>query len=317
VSEKRSLRKDILEQRNNQGSKEMMEKSKRIEERLFEMAQFKEAQTIMFYASFKSEVKTESMIRKALALGKRVVLPILETQRGELIASRIQDFDQDLQPGAYGILEPKQTQPVDPSKINMVILPGIVFDTRGHRLGYGGGCYDKFLNKINSQTLLVGLAYELQLANEVPNECHDIPAHKIVTEERVIDCLPVGRHDKGGRFGDPRNPKGVGIHPQPTWAGGKDPAIFGSKAERIGISPPTPGSFPKKGKYHCPKRKRGTSPLYPHRYFPTLYTPTSLFTPGSGRKPHRARGSRCKRADSCAAKGSRDESRRLHNCPGH
>ncbi|MDI6822312.1 MAG: 5-formyltetrahydrofolate cyclo-ligase [Actinomycetota bacterium] len=194
---KRSLRKDILEQRNNQGSKEMMKKSKKIEERLFEMTQFKEAWTIMFYASFKSEVRTESMIRKALALGKRVVLPILETQSGELDASRIQDFDQDLQPGAYGILEPKQTQPVDALEIDMVILPGIVFDERGHRLGYGGGCYDRFLNKINPQTILVGLAYELQLVNEVPTAPHDIPVHKIVTEERIIDCLPVGRHGKG------------------------------------------------------------------------------------------------------------------------
>ncbi|MEW6188605.1 MAG: 5-formyltetrahydrofolate cyclo-ligase [Actinomycetota bacterium] len=197
MPKKRYLRKEILGQRDDQGSEEIAEKSKRIEERLFEMAQFKKAQTIMFYASFKSEVKTESMIRKALALGKRVVLPAFKTKKGELVASCIQDFDQDLQPGAYGILEPKQTRPVDTSEIDMVILPGIVFDERGHRLGYGGGCYDRFLNKINPQTTLVGLAYELQLVNKVPNVPHDIPVHKIVTEERVIDCLPVGRHGKG------------------------------------------------------------------------------------------------------------------------
>jgi 5-formyltetrahydrofolate cyclo-ligase len=158
--------------------------SAEIEARLFSLAEFRDAATVMFYASFQSEVETHRMIRRALAEGKRVVLPVVKGKELELL--EIENFDRDVASGAWGIPEPTSGKHAQIKDIGLIILPGAVFDAKGNRIGYGAGFYDKLLPLYRGRT--VALAFELQIESAVPAAVHDIPVQKIITEKRVIDA---------------------------------------------------------------------------------------------------------------------------------
>ncbi len=136
----------------------------------------------MFFASFRSEVETAPMIRKALASGKRVILPKVAGK--ELSLFEIKDFDKDVAPGAWGIPEPRERFPARLDEVGLIIVPGAAFDERGNRIGYGAGFYDKLLLAFKKPT--VAVAFEVQIVHSVPIDSHDVPVQKIVTEKRVI-----------------------------------------------------------------------------------------------------------------------------------
>jgi len=161
-----------------------MAKSREIEERLFSLSEFKSARVILFFASFRSEVDTGPMIRRALAFGKRVVLP--KVKGTELVLYEISDLDKDVSPGTWGIPEPHEPRPVMLEEIDLIIVPGAAYDEQGNRAGYGAGFYDKLLPTFKKVT--VALAFEFQIVPNVPTEMHDIPIKKIVTERRVIEA---------------------------------------------------------------------------------------------------------------------------------
>ena len=104
-------------------------------------------------------------------------------------AVHIENFKDDLVPGYCGILEPtaqRAAQHVFPSeKIDVVIIPGSVFDERGGRFGYGGGYYDRFLEKI-PKAIRIGLAFDFQIVKEVPLQSHDEILDYIVSEQRIV-----------------------------------------------------------------------------------------------------------------------------------
>ena len=130
------------------------------------------------------DLELQAAMSRALAEGKRVVLPRVKGKELELL--EINNFDGDVAPGAWGIPEPEKGTAVELGSIDLVIVPGAAFDSRGHRIGYGGGFYDRMLPRYSGMT--VALAFELQIVPEVPVDPHDIPVRKIVTEKRVIDC---------------------------------------------------------------------------------------------------------------------------------
>ncbi len=165
-------------------------KSREIEERLFSLSEFLSAQVVMFFASFRSEVETAPMIRRALHLGKRVVLPRVEGK--ELGLYEIHDFGSDVETGVWGIPEPKTNIPAALADVDLMIIPGAAFDKQGNRLGYGAGFYDKLLPAFGKVT--VALAFEAQIVNEVPTEKHDVPVQKIITENRIINTAKSREH---------------------------------------------------------------------------------------------------------------------------
>lgn len=187
ANQKEDLRKEILKARNNLNKQEILKKSQAIEKRLFSLDEFKEAKVVMFYISFGSEVNTHFMVEDSLKIGKKVAVPFCKTESQELAASFITSFREDLEAGAYGILEPKKMKRAETplSQIELILIPGLVFDLGGHRLGYGQGYYDKFLKEIPGVTV-VGLAYELQIVERLPRFPHDIAVSKIITEARLI-----------------------------------------------------------------------------------------------------------------------------------
>lgn len=180
---KKILRNQVLDSRSALSSEERKGKSREIERRLFSLPEFQESRTILFFASFRSEVETGDMIRRALAGGKRIVLPKVNGK--ELLLFRITDFDNDLAAGAWGIPEPVKGTPADLQEIDLIIVPGAAFDEQGNRIGYGAGFYDKLLHGFNKP--MVALAFELQIVPSVPADQHDVPVRKIVTEKRIIE----------------------------------------------------------------------------------------------------------------------------------
>ncbi len=188
---KRELRKQILAERMALSNEEATAKSQKIAKKLEELPEFGKAGLIMFYLDFRNEVQTTELLKRALAEGKRVVIPITVRETSTLIPSEIINFPDDLTSGTWGILEPKKecVRPIDPSEIDMVIVPGVSFDPKGNRMGYGGGFYDRFLLRTKPGATFVALAFELQIRENVHPEEHDHPVHYVITEERAIKCF--------------------------------------------------------------------------------------------------------------------------------
>jgi 5-formyltetrahydrofolate cyclo-ligase len=148
---------------------------------------FRLAGTVLLSLAFRSEWETRPLLRTALALGKRVAAPRVNTAGRMLEAYAISDPGRDLGPGFRGIAEPLPHCPaLALDAIDWVLVPGVAFDTRGHRLGYGGGYYDRLLPLLRDDAHRVAGAFDLQIVDRVPIAPHDRPLDAIMTEARII-----------------------------------------------------------------------------------------------------------------------------------
>lgn len=181
---KNQLKKDILEKRNSLTKQEILEKSELIKNNLFRNKFYRESKSVMFFVSFNSEVYTHEMIKEALK-SKRVIVP--KVVEHEIEPSLIIDFDSMVSSGRFGILEPIEAMKVAYDNIDLVVVPGSVFDLNGHRIGFGLGFYDRFLHKV-SRSVKIGLAFDFQIVDKIPHEEHDVPVDFIVTDKRIIEC---------------------------------------------------------------------------------------------------------------------------------
>lgn len=188
MSVKEKIRQEMLGLRRSQRKKERLEKSRAIKRKLFSLEDFVEARTVSFYLSMESEVQTYQMVTEALTIGKKIVVPCINTAQGRLTLSEVKDPDKELVPGPYTILQPgeKYCRPVPLDQVDLMILPGLAFDHRGHRLGFGKGFYDKLLSQKREGTMCVGLAFQFQVLDEIPALSHDVPMEIIITEKIVI-----------------------------------------------------------------------------------------------------------------------------------
>ncbi|AGB41752.1 5,10-methenyltetrahydrofolate synthetase [Halobacteroides halobius DSM 5150] len=181
-------RKKVLTKRDRLTKEKRLKKSKQIKKYLFQQVQFKVADRIMFYISFRSEVETELMIKGALDLGKEIVVPIINQEERKMELSLLNNYDQELKHGTYGILEPKDNyiRSVSPKMLDLIVVPGVAFDAYGNRLGYGGGYYDR-LFAIVKEVPRIGLGFELQIIDKVITENHDFAVDKVLTEREVYN----------------------------------------------------------------------------------------------------------------------------------
>ncbi len=186
---KKVLRKKLLKKRDRIDPEEKKTREAAIRRRFYASADFKNAKSILLYASFRSEVNTLPCIKHALELDKVVILPRVEKRTGRLRLFRIHSLD-DLEPGYMGIPEPaiKRTREKRLRDIDMVVVPGAGFDTSGNRIGYGAGYYDKLLSGSGRHLVTAAFAFEEQIVRKVPGEEHDVLMDKIVTEKRTINC---------------------------------------------------------------------------------------------------------------------------------
>ena len=158
--------------------------SRRITERV--MPLFKDAKTVMCYLSAFNEPDTFEIISLLLSQGKRVVVPVTDTNACTITPSYLTSLD-GLRSGSYGIAEPSEYAPADAADIDISVIPGIAFDRSGMRIGFGKGYYDRFLSEFRG--LKLGLCYEFQLYDSVPHDRHDIPMDIIITEGNIYNDL--------------------------------------------------------------------------------------------------------------------------------
>lgn len=185
---KRLLRQKMRPLRDSLSPEERRERSRRIFSGLESLPLYREAGLVLYYASFGSEVDTWEMMDHSLRSGKRIALPRVEETSLGMVAFEVKDLDRDLQPGYRGIREPQAegTRPVKAEELRLVVAPGLAFDERGYRLGYGKGYYDRFLASLSLRVPSVGLAYDLQIVEALPVSSRDFPLDFIVTDQRII-----------------------------------------------------------------------------------------------------------------------------------
>jgi len=164
------------------------EKIARIENRLFEFANFLEANIVLLYINSTSEVNTLKIIERCFNYNKIVILPAFDTTKHEMILMKIDNLNTDLTPGPRGILEP------DPSHCNVVpiecidiaIIPGVAFDEKGGRIGFGEGFYNRLIAKLPETTRKIAIAFEEQIVEHVPMDSRKHNLDIIITDQRTI-----------------------------------------------------------------------------------------------------------------------------------
>ncbi len=193
---KKRLREKLLKRRDSIPPDQKALKNAAIEKKLFELDEFQKADILLMYVSFRSEVDTRTCLNDVLSMGKRLILPVVDTRHSALKLYEVKS-PSELTPGYMGIPEPdiRENRKVSIADVDLVIIPGTGFDIEGNRLGYGGGYYDRLLGYESRQLanaenhiLTVALAFEEQIEDEIPAEPHDIKVDIIITDKRVVRC---------------------------------------------------------------------------------------------------------------------------------
>ncbi len=162
--------------------------SRLIQTKTLELPQYLAARSIALYRATQNEVETGALMDHALRQRKKVFYPQFSGKEPAVFAQVFSE--QDLIPGPLGVAEPSGDTRLSQADAEtlMVIVPGVLFDCRGNRLGRGGGWYDRALRWLGGRGVYVGLAYEFQVVDRVPLQSWDEKVHYVITESRVIDC---------------------------------------------------------------------------------------------------------------------------------
>ena len=188
---KNTVRLEAYEKRNNQIDKDYL--SQLICQKIIDQPSYQCAKTVMWYVDCRSEVRTQTCLKRELKQGRRIVIPYCTQDDygyNQLGLWRLHDFS-ELVSGRWGILEPPKMRWSEPEKqvsieeLEVVIVPGVGFDRCGGRLGNGQGYYDNFLKQIGGNTLLQGVCFESQLFDRIPMAETDVPMDFIFTQSAI------------------------------------------------------------------------------------------------------------------------------------
>ena len=152
-------------------------------ERLCALREVKEARILALYCSTEDEVRTDELIERLLKDGKRVGVPLISEK--EMVFVEIGSLA-ECQPGSFGIREPAYSpeKVLCPEEIDVAVFPGLAFDTKKNRLGYGGGYYDRYF-AVHPSIVKLALAFECQIFEKLPHGTNDLKVDRIITENRV------------------------------------------------------------------------------------------------------------------------------------
>ncbi|MEY4579233.1 MAG: hypothetical protein RL701_3936 [Pseudomonadota bacterium] len=151
--------------------------------RVLELPEFASAGTVIAFSAIQKELDPAAVLAHAITMGKRVGLPCVVEDR---LILREQTDPGALVEGAFGVLEPPATAAIiDPQTVDLVLVPGLAFDARGHRIGYGRAFYDRLLPLL-PRAFRVGIGFDFQLVPELPNEDHDIPLQCVISDARTL-----------------------------------------------------------------------------------------------------------------------------------
>lgn len=179
---KKVIRKEIFRRRKEADTAQIRQNSKAICEKVCGLPEFSEAEWIYLYIDCKNEVMTGDIMQEALRQGKRIAAP--KVIGSDMIFYEIHSAD-DLEPGYFGIMEPVKELPEAECEDAFLVMPGVAFDSKKHRAGYGGGFYDRYLS-VHPGLFKAAVAFEFQMMEQVPTEPTDILPDIVITEKRII-----------------------------------------------------------------------------------------------------------------------------------
>lgn len=185
---KSALRKRLHAERNALALADRERLSEAIVGSILALDEYRRARTVLGYMTFGSELMTGAFADDALKSGKILVLPFVRRADNRLGLYRVRDLGADLAPGPWGILQPRpdNCEPVELSAVDFVLVPGLGFNAKGDRLGYGRGYYDRLLAGRRPGTALVAGAFHLQVVDRIPVEAHDVHVDKVVSERSTF-----------------------------------------------------------------------------------------------------------------------------------
>jgi len=179
----------MLAFRNGHSAEELDRLSAHITARVLELPEIGNARVVCTYMHIRSEARTTAIVERLLANQKRVIIPITNTADKTLTFSELKEPNNALQQGTFGIPEPKpeHLHPVPLQDADVILVPGVAWDIRGYRIGYGAGYYDRTINALGKTIQMIGLSYEFQIIDTIPNSRYDQRVNKLTTEKRTIE----------------------------------------------------------------------------------------------------------------------------------
>ena len=185
---KEEIRNDIAKRLAVLADSALEAKARQIENRLFDFANFLEANIVLLYINSANEVISRNIIARCFDYNKIVVLPAFDSHTYEMKLMKVDNLETDLKLGPRGIFEPDEMRcnvvPIE--CIDIAIIPGTAFDEKGGRIGSGEGYYDRLIPKLSITTRKVALAFENQITQQIQMESHDKHVDIIITEKRII-----------------------------------------------------------------------------------------------------------------------------------
>lgn len=191
LSLKQAIRKSMLSRREQLPADTRAAHSAAIAERLLQLPEYRQVGTVLGYMNFGAEFASELWAARVLADGKRLALPKVNRHTNHLDLYWVDDPENQLAAGLWGIREPvvERCERLDnPNEVEFALLPGVAFTRDGARLGYGGGFYDKLLAGMAQRPVLAAAVFALQIVEQIPLELTDIKVEWIITEQETIDC---------------------------------------------------------------------------------------------------------------------------------
>lgn len=181
--ERERLRAEVLRKRDSISPSMRAELSRQIVDHAINWIEANRADAVLIYLSMRSEVETGGLLDYLLTQNKIALAPVMRMKQRDLTPYRIIDSKKDLVLHPYGMHQPnKETCPFFPlNQIDLIFVPGVAFDPKGYRIGYGAGFYDRFLPQC-PQAVWIGLAYEVQIVTDTFPQSWDIPLHQVLTE---------------------------------------------------------------------------------------------------------------------------------------
>lgn len=160
--------------------------SARIRALVMNLPEVTATRAMLAFASTGTEVDLDPLLRGQIEAGVQVLIPWVEGP--VLLLAAVRDLDDELAPGFRGVREPRPgaRRAVTPERVDVALVPGVGFDRHGHRLGYGGGHFDRLLATLRPGTPLIGVAYACQVVEEIPVEGHDVAVDALVTETGLV-----------------------------------------------------------------------------------------------------------------------------------
>jgi len=188
---KQNIRKNIIALREQLRPDTRAAHSAAITERLLQLPEYRQAGAVLGYMNFGAEYASELWIRQVLAEGKKLALPRVDRHTNQLDLYWVDDPENQLAAGLWGIREPVVERCERLTALNEVefaLLPGVAFTRNGARLGYGGGFYDKLFARMTHRPALAAAAFSLQIVEHIPQEATDVKVGWIITEQEIIVC---------------------------------------------------------------------------------------------------------------------------------